>query len=172
MAWRLAARSSGVLLLGNGLVLALGCGARAEEPDGELSAEPEAVSGTTAPAISTPPAGSNPTPPAPQSTAGLPDSLLGMEAGPPSGPDYRPTCSINQELICEALGNSSAERCECRTIVPRTAADCALPEQLTCGDAGAQCYCNDRAGCSPGFLPACESYAPQSGCGCFFIYTR
>lgn len=81
-------------------------------------------------------------------------------------------CSINQELICEAQGSSAAKHCECQTMVPRTAEDCALPEQFACGDAGAQCYCDDRAGCSPGFLPACDSYAPQSGCGCFSIYTR
>jgi hypothetical protein len=106
------------------------------------------------------------------SSVGLPEQPLGMPSELPSGPNGRPGCWMNQELVCEALGSSAAERCECRTIVPRNAADCALPEQFVCSDAGAACYCDDEAGCPPGTRPSCDSYAPQLGCGCFAIYTR
>jgi hypothetical protein len=165
---------SGALVLGGVLGSAWGCGARADDAMaavGSGHADSSADGHATSSAPPTPTAGQ--APPLPQGTGeSLPEQPIGMPTELSSGPDGRPGCWLNQELVCEALGSSAAEHCECRTIVPRNAADCALPEQFVCSDAGAECYCDDEAGCPPGTRPSCDSYAPQLGCGCFAIYTR
>lgn len=61
----------------------------------------------------------------------------GVAAAEPGDDSARLDCAPSQQVVCEALGSSAAERCECRDIVPGGAAGCALPGQLACSDAGA-----------------------------------
>ena len=60
----------------------------------------------------------------------------------PSAASLRPSCSPSQELFCEALGSSAAERCVCRDVMPNGATGCAVAEQLVCSDAGTSCICD------------------------------
>lgn len=163
----------GVVLAGS----ALGCGARVDEPAEENAARSPAASEPR----SDEPAQWPPSAAATTAATNTPAPVTGAPSVPAAGPDVLippppPDCQANQQPRCTAQGSSAALACTCEAIVPRSAADCARPEQFQCADAGAGACSCDAPGVEPG-CPGlqrwyCAGYAPQSPCRCLEIRIR